>query len=249
MNKLALMLNLFFFPLLINASSLFVPDADSAVLLQILGTEIEASAGILKILDVSSKTMTEIQKAHFKADDIHTKAIQAEYYANVLVNYPKTREDVRSMVTLRDNLQAGKDLWNDRKTLTLGYDVLKKSNDSLSRIASSGLKKNKLDQKMANLYFKKAANSQRSVEGALFAARASALGTVQLVDINQSIDLLSYQTLINSDHMLSKERNEQLSKFRMKKRWGMVPKEMSFKEYIQGSYSQKRRSSYANGRI
>ena len=242
MNKIAIFL------LSINishASSIFVPDSDTALLIQILGTEIEATAGILEIIHLSSKTVDKIQDIHFKVDDLYTRAMQAEYYANVLLNYPKNREEMQSMVNLRNNLYDAKVLFDDRDTLTLGYDVLKTSNDKASAIAAASMKENEHDRKLAMQYLKGAGRARKTGEGAVYGARASALTAVKLVDMSDSLDLLSYQTLVGYDYKLIKERQKRYEEYQTQKRWGMIGKNTTFEEYI----GTNKRSRYADRSI
>lgn len=247
MNKCKLLIILLTMSSKSYSSSMFIPDGDTALLIQILGAEIQATAGILKIIEATSDTVDKMEEVHYKISDIHTKTMQAQYYAKALVDMPKNQERVHSMVHLRNNIYKVKSLSDERNTLTLGYDLLKKSNDNGMKLTRSSMRQNELDRRMAMQYFKNAGDGKKTADGAITGARASSLSALKLVGISETLNTMNAQAIIKSDYenrrnsyFDKKEINERHSEYIRKKNWGIIPKNITFQKYesLVGRYVQ-----------
>lgn len=203
------------------ASTLGVPDSDTALLIKLLGTEIQATAGILEILNVSSKTLESIEKIHSKIEDKHTKAIQLEYYANTIANTPKTLKKVKSLSTLHQNLYSLNSLKKEGASLM----ALDKTNKSSSEILKNKISTNSNDKKLAFHYLQKSGSANSQISSSIYGAKASALGSYKLTSINESLDLMNYQMLAQNNYLVEKHKLEQYSQKIRNQRWGIVKEE------------------------
>jgi hypothetical protein len=231
MDKLIVAIFILLFTFKANSSSLFAPDGDTALLIELLGAEVQAVEGILQIVEMSSKTVDKMTEVHNKVADVHTRAVQAQYYAKTLVEFPKTLDKLRSMSSLRNNLYGAKQLFNGRHSLTLGYDILKVSSEISSERAETTTAQSAHDRTLAMRYLRQSFDSSKTGEGAVIGARASALSAVQLSSINNSIGALNSHANAQAMYLYIQEVERLRDEYNMKHRWGMIPSKMTFAEY------------------
>lgn len=240
MNKLSILF-LFMFSQPISASTFFAPDGDTALLIQILGTEIQATAGILQILEISSESMKQAQKLHKTVDNVHTKAARAEYLARTITEFPKNKEEMRSMVNVRNNLETARYFYDERDTLTLGYDVLKTSGDLTGKAAVETTEQANRDRAMAVELYNDSMSAKTTAEGAVITSKAATQNLLQLSGINSSLAISNANASAQNTFLYLQMVQQYREEFYMKKRWGMIHPETTFFEYA--GISPKRSAS------
>lgn len=224
----------------INGSTLFVPDSDTAIMLELLATELQATSATLQILELSSETLEKAQDAHFYVEDKYTKGMQIEQYIYRTQNFSKEMNDLKSMRDVRDKARDGRDIFDDRDIVGLGSVAGKKKsistfNNKLTKadeINDSSVDKINTEKKLTNKLLKDSYNLETTAQGAVVGAKASALNSSKLDDINQSL-VLNNSLLINKQkYEVKKEQEKVFSEFLKMKRWGVIPQKMTLKEYV-----------------
>ena len=218
----------------LTKNSYAVIGEESVILSGILAQQIQAVAGISTIITDGKEQIEEIKElknAYDSFEDKRAKAERALYYVERLGRFKDDRQKIKSLVEVRNNLQDGKDLYDNRHDLTLGKKILAVSGDHATETAISNSETQRMDRSELN---RLQLDSQRAKTGANYTkvgADASVFTAAQTQELNQKMNsLILYQSSLMKVREVEIER-QNYEEFLIQRRWGLIPN-MSYSEYI-----------------
>lgn len=229
----------FFICLSVKGSTLGVPDGDSAILWEMLLTDIEATAGILEMLKVSKDTLDTVQEAQFAVESAYTKTVQTSHYVNRVSNFKQELEAVKTISSVRNNMRSGVSLYEDTDEVVLSkvkrktkeVEMEDKVNDSLqlrNKVNRDNLRNNKM---LNDTLSRDAKNLKTTAQGATTGAKATTLTNSYLEGVNAAINLQNDILLHEKEKKDLEEKERILTNFNRMKQLGVIPKDATLKDF------------------
>lgn len=213
-----------------HSSTLFLPDSDTALMIQLVGTELEATAATLKILEVSSEGVKRAQEAHSYVEDKYTRGMQIEQYSSRIRNFPTELKNLKSMRDVRDVTWEGRSIVDEGGDYSGAYAQKIKNAEEIN---DSQINKIKNEKNLTNKIFKDSMDVKNTARGVAIGAKAASLNSSKLDDINQNL-ILQNSLLINKEkYRIRMEQEQTINEFNNRKIWGLIPMNMTLSEYLE----------------
>lgn len=212
-------------------------DGDTVVLMQMLGAELQATAGILEMVDKSSKALDQVRKAHFMVSDKFRQARQLEYLAGEIQNIPKRMNRIDSMQSLYGNMLKIRSMYrrgdSSMNSLLSNYKD-KHLSDSMA-LGKLRVDSVSHERKMALDYYDAVKGSLGTAESKVYGSRTQAFNNLILVGLKEQMNENNMAQKIRfvSDE-IEKEKNRH-SEYAFKKNIGLIPN-ICYADYRNGSW-------------
>jgi len=227
---------------LFTINSLATPISDSMLLTSILGQQIQATAGILKIFKVSSENLETAKELHGRVEGVQDKAVRLKYYTQALGEFPKNRERVQSLVEIRNNLEDGNNLILEGGDFARDAGLVEEANRVQNDLVEAKMKSSDIDDREIMRIALGSSNASSTGDGTVATARATAYNTILLSRIDTGLDVLNNNIAIQNQMMIVKQGEALRNEYYLKKRWGMIP-DITFAEYLSRNNKQKNQGS------
>jgi hypothetical protein len=213
------------------ASTFFMPDSDSAALLQIALTNAEGIERISKLVNIGKETATLIKESTEIAEDYHWRMGDALTYIGKVKNLPSESSSIKDFALLADYMEETKSTYDSRSRLTLGHDVLNESYLLNQKFFEENNKRNTAKNKALVKQFKRSQRVRKSKHGSAITAQNTAYMNLSLQDINDLLTVIASNQANANMFSATKSESIEYEKFEEKKQWGMIKSNVSFESY------------------
>ena len=222
--------------MLLTRSSFAVIGEENVILLQMLGAELQATAGILEMIDQSSETLDMAKEVNFIVLDKVRQTQQIAYLLHTIKELPQRAKDIKSMTGLYGVLSDAQGNYKEGeyllKSITNFERREKKVTQSLAeRIRVDSEKLRSLSQE----YFKGVSSSDGKGISKVLGSRSEALNALISSNIVDQLDLMIKSDLLEKHKQSALKRINKSREYDRKILFGVIPN-ICFEDYESGNW-------------
>lgn len=227
----------FLWLLVFSQSSFAVIGEDNLILLQMLGAELQATAGILEMIDKSSETIDMAKEVNFIVLDKVRQAQQIAYLLHTVKELPKRAKDIKSITNLYGVLGDARGTFEEGKYLSKSLLNFDRNGQEVTRSIAERIRVD--GEKLRNLsqeYFKGVSSSDGKGVSKVLGSRSEALNTLISSNITDQLDLMIKSDLLEKHKKSTLEHINKVKDYKRKMLLGLIPN-ICFEDYQSGNWN------------